>query len=29
MKEKTYDWDEELKKAQEWYKENVEDKLGE
>lgn len=29
MEEKTYEWDEELQKAQEWYKENVADKLGE
>ena len=28
MEEKTYEWEEELKKAQEWYKENIADKLG-
>ena len=29
MKERAYEWDEEVKNAQEWYKENIADKLGE
>lgn len=28
MNEKSYEWDEEVKKAQEWYKENIAEKLG-
>ena len=28
MNEKAYEWDEEVKKAEEWYKENIAKKLG-